>query len=92
MKKAIVTTIVSLIAALLVTQDHISASVVSFLVAGAIPGTSMSVPFWAMLSFYCLAITIIVTVFVETTFIAHRANYHETTPARRLPKRRYTTL
>lgn len=89
MKKALLSTIVSFVTVMLITQDRLAASVMGFLLAGAIPGTTATVPFWVMLAFYCLAITAIITVFVEDNFIGTQRSAHRAPQRSRLPKRRY---
>lgn len=40
----------------------------NILIAGVVPGTHLSVPYWAMLTLYCLVITAIATWAVECYF------------------------
>lgn len=92
MKKALLSTIVSFVTVMLITQDRLAASVVGFLMAGAIPGTTATVPFWIMLTVYCLAITAVITMFAETTFLNGYSMPRQADKKTRLPKRRYTTI
>lgn len=91
MKKAILSTIISFVAILLITQDRLAAATLGFLMTGAVPGTSANIPFWAMLAFYCLAITAIITIYVEKTFILPRHTAPKTSK-HGLPKRRYNAI
>ena len=40
-------------------------AILSLLVTGHIPGTTLTIPFWAMIVVYCLLITMIITLYVE---------------------------
>jgi hypothetical protein len=72
MKQRIITGIIILLAVSVYSHGSIGGAVLAFLVAGTIPGTAATVPFWLMMTLYCLAITILVTNFVEDLFSFRR--------------------
>ena len=48
----------------------------NFFIAGVVPGTQLSVPYWAMMTIYCLAITAIATWAIELYF-AYRTKHRK---------------
>lgn len=91
MKKAIGITLLLFAAALIITQPAILDSVLLFLVTGRIVGTSIAIPFWAMIAIYCILIAVIATRTIESLFSYHTIEpTAKTTP--RMPRRRYSNL
>ncbi len=72
MKQRIITGIILLLAVSIYSNGSIGGALLAFLVAGTIPGTSATVPFWMMMTLYCFAITVLVTHFVEDLFSLRR--------------------
>ena len=92
MKKSIIIAICSFSAILVITHSDILMPLVSFLMTGLIPGTSLVVPFWAMMALYCLAITVIVTLYIEDFFSFTQTNRATSAHKTRLPKRRFGNI
>lgn len=91
MKKKVVTISIGLVAIFIFTRSQVTSSIIGFLLAGAIPGTSLFLPFWMMMMLYCLTITFIVTAYVEQlfTFTYRHKQSSKTDHKTALPKRRY---
>ena len=92
MKQYIIPPITSLIVTFAITNGDVMPAILNFLIAGAIPGTTFNLPFWLMMSIYCLAITAIVTRCLEAFFAKHqtaRKAQHATT---QLPRRRFGNI
>lgn len=86
-------TIAGIIAGIVVVSYQMATGAFTrFIVAGIIPGTAHALPAWAMFGLCCLAITWIVTLFVEDFIVTLRRRASLNQPKQRLPKRRYTTL
>lgn len=66
----------------------VAGAVMAFLVAGQIPGTHLSVPFWVMMAGYCAIISLLVTYQVENA-IKTRRQYNLSQDSRRMPRRRF---
>lgn len=92
MKKDLIPPLVSLVAVLVITQGKLTSSLVNLLIAGVIPGTSLVLPPWTMMSVYCLAITVIVTLYLEGALGKARANRNAKQHKRQLPRRRFTSI
>ena len=92
MKKAFLTTLYSFIAAILITRSDLVASVIAFLMTGTVPGTSLNIPFWAMMAIYCLCITVILTVYIEDIFAIVKSQRALAAKKRYLPSRRYGNI
>ncbi len=92
MKKAVFATISSFVAIVIVTRSDLMLPVLSFLVTGLVPGTNFIVPFWGMMAFYCLLITVIVTFYIEGTILFIKTHRTAQAHKARLPKRRYHTI
>ena len=72
MKKRITIGIASCIIIIAVSNGKILNAILNLLIVGIVPGTSYSVPYWAMMAIYCLIITLLVTYWVEKAFQLHR--------------------
>jgi len=92
MKKDFIPPLVSLVAVLAITQGKFTSSLVNLLIAGVIPGTSLILPSWTMIAIYCLAITAIVTLYLEGTFGKVRIHRTAKQHKRQLPRRRFTSI
>lgn len=92
MKKDFVPPLVSLVAVLALTQGKFTSSLINLLIAGVIPGTSLVLPSWTMMIVYCLAITAIITLYLEGTLGKVRANRNAKQHKRQLPRRRFTSI
>lgn len=91
MKKVIITSAILAIVIVL-SRDIILNGLLLFLFAGVIPGLNITLPFWVMLTFYCLLITGIVTLYVEGIFDFLKSRKNPKSLKARLPKRRYNTI
>lgn len=92
MKRAILATIASFFATIMITHSDTMVIVLNFLVAGVVPGTSIVVPFWAMMALYCLVITMVTTLYVESLIAPLRSQHYDSLHRDRLPKRRYSHI
>lgn len=92
MKKYLLPPTISLVSVFAITHDDFIDSIFNFLIAGAIPGTFISLPFWLMIAIYCLTITAIVTFYLETTLVTRRANKASRQRKQQLPRRRYSSI
>lgn len=68
----------------------LGSAVLGLLIAGQIPGTAYSIPFWAMMAIYCLLITALLTWYIEKLIQIKRAN--DETKKARLPRRRFSQI
>ena len=92
MKQYIIPPITSLIVTFAITNGDVMPAILNFLIAGAIPGTHFSLPFWLMMSIYCLTITAIITRCLESYFIARRSVHASQRTATQLPRRRFSNI
>lgn len=92
MKKDFIPPLVSLVAVLVITQSKFTSSLINLLIAGVIPGTSLVLPSWTMMVVYCLAITAIITLYLEGTLGKARAQRNAKERKRQLPRRRFTSI
>ena len=91
MKKVIITS--AILACLIVfSRDTILNALLLFLFAGVIPGLNLTLPFWAMLAFYFLLITGIVTLYIEGVFDFLKSKKDPKSLKARLPRRRYSNI
>lgn len=82
--------IIGIIAGLVVVSYQMATGAfTNFIVAGIITGTQHA---WAMFGICCLAITVVITLFVEDFVVTIRRGTANTAPKQQLPKRRYTAL
>ena len=89
--KKILPPIISFIAILAITQGD-SSALISLLIAGVIPGTSIIIPSWAMVVIYCLIITAIITLYLEDTLGTIRTNRAILKRKRQLPRHRFSEI
>jgi len=92
MKKYLLPPLASIIATYAITHGGVASSLTNLFIAGIIPGTHFVLPFWLMMVLYCLAITIIVTVYVETILISSRTSRISAAHKQHLPRRRYSKI
>lgn len=92
MKKDFIPPLVSLVAVLAITQGKFTSSLLNLLIAGVIPGTSLVLPSWTMMIVYCLAITTIITLYLEGALGKARVNHTAKQHKRQLPRRRFTSI
>ena len=92
MKKDFIPPLISLVAVLAITQGEFTSSLINLLIAGVIPGTSLVLPSWTMMIVYCLAITVILTLYLEGTLDKARADRNARQHKRQLPRRRFTSI
>ncbi len=88
-------TIAGLVLFTLLNISSIANSVVGFLLAGVVPGTTIVIPFWAMVVLWCLAITAVTTRYIETMVRSLRLRKtldNATTTQSRMPRRRYGSI
>ncbi|MEO5949153.1 MAG: hypothetical protein ABIP74_02010 [Candidatus Saccharimonas sp.] len=89
MKKVIIILSVAALCVLLLLNQG---SVLGLLVTGHIPGTSLTIPFWGMMAFYCLLITLVVTLYVEEALSFRRDSKILHARKSRMPHRRYSHI
>ena len=92
MKKDFIPPLVSLVAVLAITQGKFTSSLTNLLIAGVIPGTSLVLPSWTMMTIYCLSITAIVTLYLEGTLGKARTARSAKQRKQQLPRRRFTSI
>ena len=88
MKKRFIIGIASFIVILAVSNGEIMNAILNLVLVGVIPGTSLSVPYWAMMTIYCLVISLLVTYCVERAFELHHLK--QARAKSRLVRRRYS--
>ena len=92
MKKGLVATAISFVAVMTIVHGEFSVAVLNFLLAGVIPGTSTALPSWVMLVLYCLIITVIATLYIESVIVDIRERRAAAGARRTLPRRRYSQI
>ena len=75
---------------ILLSEGHVLNAILSLMLAGSIPGTSIVIPFWIMMAIYCTAISLLITWYIESTLLSHRT--HKATTKQRMPRRRYSHI
>ncbi|MGB4762839.1 MAG: hypothetical protein WBP12_05805 [Candidatus Saccharimonas sp.] len=88
-KKKVIIGISSIIMLVVLTSNGFVNALIGFLLVGAIPGTNATIPFWAMVTIWCLVIAAIITVYVESTIGFIRSQRRTEKRRARLPKRRF---
>lgn len=72
-------------------RDQITNQIIGFLLTGALPGLSISVPYWIMFLTYLFAIIGIVTIYFNHT--ASTIRHQDRSKTRRtMPRRRYSNI
>lgn len=89
MKKGLIATAISLFLTMTIVHSEVSIALLNFLLAGVVPGTKIILPFWAMLAIYCLMITTIVTIYVESMIAVAKQRKSAKATRQTLPRRRY---
>lgn len=92
MKKDFVPPLISLVAVLAITQSKFTSSLTNLLIAGVVPGTSLVLPPWTMMIVYCLAITAVITLYLEGALGKARSARNAKQHKRQLPRRRFTSI
>jgi hypothetical protein len=88
-KKVIVVVGVTLIIMLVAWHQSTVSVLLELFIAGHIPGTSVTIPFWVMMAVYCLLITLLMTNYIEEAFAFRRDAKKLSTSKTRMPRRRY---
>jgi hypothetical protein len=88
-QKIIIASIIFTLLALL-TQGRIINTALSLMLVGNVPGTSIAIPFWAMMAIYCTIAALIVASYTESLIVNHRMR--KATSKRRMPRRRYSHI
>lgn len=91
-KKKIILAIAILAGLIALSQDGIFNALMGFLLVGAIPGTHVAVPFWAMVAFWCLVIAAVATAYIETIIRLFRSQKLMSDRRARMPKRRFSNI
>lgn len=92
MKKNLIIALVAIMVFILLTQGYVMNAFLNLILAGVIPGTTVVVPYWLMMSTYSAAIAIIVTIHVERFLAARYNNKHAKAQQARMPRRRYSHI
>lgn len=91
-QKKIIITLLIIASILLLSSDSVLNAIIGFILVGAIPGTTAAIPSWIMVGFWCLVITAVTTLYIESTVGFIRAQLHKDTHRKRLPRRRYNSI
>ncbi len=92
LQKKIIIALIIVASILLLSSDSVLNAIIGFILVGAIPGTTAAVPSWIMVGFWCLIITAITTLYIESTVGFIRAQLYKDTHRKRLPRRRYSNI
>lgn len=76
---------------LILFRDQIANQIVGFLLTGALPGLSISIPYWAMLLFYLVAITGVIWLYLDHTASVMKHKVAKSDKAT-MPHRRYSSI
>ena len=88
-KKIIIVVGGTLLVMLVAWHQSTVSVLLELLIAGHIPGTSLTIPFWAMMAVYCLLITALLTRYIEDAFAFRRDAKKLYSSKARMPRRRY---
>lgn len=91
-KKDLLPPVISLAAVIIIVHDGYMVSITNLFIAGVIPGTSLVLPSWIMIAFYCFAITAIITMYVEGVFTGVKENRLTKRRKSQLPHKRYSEI
>lgn len=89
MKKVIIVIVGTLAIMLLAWHQSTASVLLELFIAGHVPGTSLTIPFWAMMATYCLLITALLTHYIEEAFAFRRDAKKLYMTKSRMPRRRY---
>ncbi len=92
MQKKVVIGFSSIIIAATLLFSDILNSILTFLLAGIIPGTHIVAPYWFMMAVYCALISLIATPYLERILKLHYDRRHPAKKTSRLPRRRYSHI
>lgn len=84
--------IIACIILAMIASADIANFVLSFLIAGALPGTGISLPFWAMLIFYIVMICLVALLFTGSAQRDAKLYHQNVRKQRHMPRRRYSHI
>ncbi len=90
-KKVIIGSGSIIVAATLLFSDAIN-SIMTFLLAGIIPGTHIVAPYWFMMAVYCTLISVIATPYLERIIKLRYDLRRSAKKTSQLPRRRYSRI
>lgn len=90
-KKMIIACLVA-IDIIALTNGSVMNAILSFVLAGNVPGTNITVPYWLMMSTYSALVAMIITVYVERGFAKRRLTKRALTTRTHIPRRRYSHI
>jgi len=88
-KKVIVVFGGTLLVMLIAWHQSTVSGLLELFIAGRVPGTSLTIPFWVMIAVYCLLITALMTRYIEEAFAFRRDAKKLSARKTRMPRRRY---
>lgn len=90
MKRAVIVGICITVAVIALTRGVVVNMLLSLILAGSLPGTTIVVPFWAMMAFYCTIASLLIAWYAESLIVEHRMR--KSSAKQRMPRRRYSHI
>ena len=90
MKRAVITGICLMVIAVVMTRGVVVNILLSLILAGSVPGTTIVIPFWVMMAFYCTVASLIIAWYTGSLIVEHRMR--KSSAKQRMPRRRYSHI
>ncbi|NCU37757.1 hypothetical protein EOL96_01695 [Candidatus Saccharibacteria bacterium] len=92
MKKKFAYIFFAVLAVAAYTDSRVMNTILSMLLVGIVPGTTIVVPYWLMMSTYSALVSIIITICIERSIALYHARTRNDARRTRVPKRRYSHI
>lgn len=92
MNKRTLLLIAALIALIVLTQGPVADAFLTFIVTGIIPGTSVALPFWAIVTISTMVSLIAIVVFVDDIALDRQKSKSASKRPTKMPHRRYSHI
>ncbi|MFZ1317539.1 MAG: hypothetical protein WAQ26_03800 [Candidatus Saccharimonas aalborgensis] len=92
MNKRILLLIAAAIALIVLTQGPVADALLTFIVTGIVPGTSVALPFWAIVTMSTMLSLIAVVILVDDIALDRQKSKASSKQATKMPRRRYSHI
>lgn len=75
---------------ILLTQSSVANALLGLILTGSIPGTTVSIPFWLMMTIYSAISALLIAWYIESLIVSHRMR--KSSARQRMPRRRYSHI
>lgn len=75
---------------MLLTQSSVANALLGLILTGSIPGTTVNIPFWLMMTIYSAISALLIAWYIESLIVSHRMR--KSSARQRMPRRRYSHI